>query len=114
MNPQEIMDQIKEAKNELSTLNSKLFNAGREKEYTERAYRVALAKKLLELRAQKCTTAIINDIARGDSKISELRLKRGLAENKFNVIKDVLQNKRMELDCLRSLLTWLRVELKNS
>ncbi|KIL06877.1 hypothetical protein FDC58_12545 [Clostridium botulinum] len=114
MNPQEIMDTIRKAQEELSNLNAKLFKYGREKEYTEQQYRIELSKKLLELRLEKCTTTIINDVARGDKRISDLRLRRGLAENKYSVCQEALRNKRLELECLRSLLTWQRVELNNS
>lgn len=114
MNPQEIMDQIKKAQRELSELNTKLFRYGQEKEYAEQQYKIQLSKKLLQLRTEKCATTIINDIAKGDERISNLRLKRGLAENKYTVCQEALRNKRLELDCLRSLLTWHRVELNNS
>ncbi|EDT74795.1 hypothetical protein [Clostridium butyricum] len=114
MNPQQIMDEIKEAQNQLTRLNQKLFRYGEEKEYTEQRYRIELSKKLLELRMNKCTASIVNDVARGDETISGLKLKRGLAENKYTVCKEALNNKRLELECLRSLLTWQRVELKNT
>lgn len=114
MNPQEIMEQIKKAQRELTILNNKLFQYGQEKEYAEQKYRIELSKKLLELRLNKCTTAIINDIARGDKGISTLRLKRGLADNKYTVCREAINNKRLEIETLRSLLKWQGVEFGNS
>lgn len=114
MNPQQIMEQIEKTKNELSKLNDNLKNFGIQKEKTERIYRIELRKMLLKLRIEKIPTSIIQDVAKGDERISQLRLERGLAENNYITCKEALNNKRIELEALRSLLTWERMELKNS
>ena len=114
MNPQEIMDAIKQAQAEITKKNEELKSFGIKKEYAERTYRVELRKKLLQLRIEKCTTSIIQDVAKGDDHISYLRLQRGLADNSYNVCQEAMRNKRLELEALRSLLTWQRVELNNS
>ena len=114
MNPQQIMEQIEKTKNELSKLNDNLKNFGIQKEKTERIYRIELRKKLLQLRIEKIPSSIIQDIAKGDEKISKLRMERGLAENNYYTCQEALRTKRLEMEILRSLLTWLRVELGNS
>lgn len=114
MNPQQIMDEIRKAQQELSDKNEELRRFGVQKEHAKRTYRIELRKKLLELRSNKCTVAIIQDIAKGDERISFLRLQRGLAENNYTVCQEAMRNKRLELEALRSLLTWQRVELSNS
>ena len=114
MNPQEIMDEIHKAKMELSRLNDNLKNFGIQKEKAERNYRIELRKMLLKLRVDKIPSSIIQDVAKGDERISMLRLERGLAENNYNTCQEALRNKRLELESLRSLLTWERTELKNS
>ncbi|CAI3542927.1 MULTISPECIES: hypothetical protein [Clostridium] len=114
MNPQEIMDEIKKAKNELSKLNDNLKSFGIQKEKAEQIYRIELSKKLLKLRLDKTPSSIIQDVAKGDAYISKLRLERGLAENNYTVCQEALRIKRIELEMLRSLLTWQRVELGNS
>lgn len=114
MNPQEIIDAINKAKYELSKLNDNLKNFGIQKEKAERTYKIELRKELLRLRLEKIPSNIIQDIAKGDEKISQLRLERGLAENNYIVCQEALRNKRLELECLRSLLTWQRVELNNN
>lgn len=114
MNPQQIMDEIHKAKMELSKLNDNLKNFGIQKEKAERVYRIELRKMLLKLRIDKIPSNIIQDVAKGDERISMLRLERGLAENNYNTCQEALRNKRLELEALRSLLTWERTELKNS
>ena len=69
---------------------------------------------LLKLRLDKIPSNIIQDVAKGDDRISQLRLDRGLAENNYTTCQEALRNKRIELEALRSLLTWERTELKNS
>lgn len=114
MNPQQLMESIQETLRDLARLNNKLYQYGKERAYTEQRYRIELNKKLLELRLNKCPTSIINDVARGDKQISQLRLKRDLADNKFYVCKEAISTKKIEIESLRSLLTWQRVELSNT
>ena len=47
---------------------------------TERAYRKALAAKILELRASGIAISACSDIARGESEVSTLKYKRDVAE----------------------------------
>lgn len=114
MTPQQIMDALLNAQTELTELNKKLFSFGKEREYAEQQYRIQLNKKLLQLRIEKCTSTIIQDVAKGDKYISDLRLNKGLAENKYNVCLEAIRDKRLQIETLRSLLTWQRVEYGNS
>ena len=114
MNPQQIMEVLIKAQNELSRLNENYKNFGIQKEKAERTYRIELRKKLIQLRAERVPSSIIQDLAKGDERISQLRLERGLAENNYITCKEAMNNKRIEIDSLRSILTWQRVELGNS
>lgn len=114
MNPQLIMDEIRKVKDDLSRLNDNLKNFGIQKEKADRTYRIELRKMLLKLRLDKVPSNIIQDVAKGDDRISQLRLNRGLAENSYTTCQEALRNKRLELETLRSLLTWERTELENS
>lgn len=114
MNPKEIMDKIELAKIALQKGNDGLKTLGIKKADAEKKYRVELRKELLKLRLEKYPVAIIQDLAKGNEKISQLRLERDLAENSYTVCQEAMRNTRLELETLRSLLTWQRVELKNS
>lgn len=114
MNPQEIMQKIEYAKLALTKGNDELKTLGVKKANAERTYRMEKRKELLKLRLEKCPVAIIQDIAKGDERISYLGLQRDLAENSYNVCQEAIRNTRLEIEILRSLLTWQRVELGNS
>ncbi len=114
MNPQEIMDQIKMNRIALTKGNDELRTLGVKKANAERKYKIELRKELLKLRLEKFPIAIIQDLAKGEEKISFLRLERDLAENAYTVCQEGMRNARLEQEVLRSLLTWQRVELGNS
>lgn len=114
MNPQQVMEALLKAQYDLTKLNDNYKNFGIQKEHTERTYRMELRKKLIQLRAEKTPSSMIQDLAKGDERISQLRLERGLAENNYFTCKEAMNNKRSEIESLRSILTWQRVELGNS
>lgn len=114
MNPQQIMDAILKTQKDLSDLNTNYRNFGIQRANAERKYKMELRKKLLELRIAKTPSNIIQDVAKGDEYISKLRLDRDLAENNYSSCKEAMNNKRLELESLRSFLTWMRAELGNS
>ncbi len=80
----------------------------------EYSYRVAVAKEEISLRAQKLPGNLVYDIARGEERVAKLRLDRDISKIDAEVCKEGLKNVRSELEALRSLLTWQRVELQNS
>lgn len=114
MNPQEIMDQIKMNRIALTKGNDELRTLGVKKANAERKYKIELRKELLKLRLEKYPIAIIQDLAKGEEKISFLRLERDLVENAYTVCQEGLRNIRLEQEILRSLLAWQRVEFGNS
>ena len=82
---------------ELDQLNDQLDEsigalriAGSKKAETERDYRVALAKKIIALRALGTPVTIINDLARGDEEVATLRLKRDVAESEYWTSQEVI------------------------
>ena len=46
--------------------------------------------------------------------IATLRYKRDIAASNYFTCISAIDNKRLEIEVLRSKLTWLRVELKNN
>lgn len=114
MNPQEIMDQIKMNRIALTKGNDELRTLGIKKANAERKYKIELRKELLKLRLEKFPIAIVQDLAKGEEKISLLRLERDLVENAYTVCQEGMRNARLEQEVLRSLLTWQRIELGNS
>ena len=51
-----------------------------------------------------------NTNARGNVKIAQLRLNRDLAKIRYYLMKSSIENIKFEIEVLRSMLFWLRVE----
>ena len=74
---------------------------GAAKSYAEHDYRVALAKKIAELKADGAKVTTIGDEARGDPEIAALKLERDLSEVLYETAKDALLVYRKEIEILR-------------
>ena len=89
--------------NELTIRNAKLEKIGRIKDSLEATYRCELRKELLQL-------SLNNTNARGNGKIAQLRLNRDLAIIRYYLMKMSIEDIKFEIEVLRSMLIWLRVE----
>ena len=114
MNPQQILEQMEMTRQAIIRGNTQLKTLAIKKAEAERNYRVAVRKEILNLRLEKIPTTIINDLVRGNKEVAELRLKRDIAESDYYTCISAIENLRLDIEVLRSKLTWLRVELKNS
>lgn len=114
MNPQGIMIEQRKLKRELSEKNIEYERYLAEKDKAEKLYRIALAKKMAILRIDKHPVSLINDMSRGDEDVAELRFKRDRAVSNCYVCRNKMENLKFEIEINRSLLAWLKEELKNS
>lgn len=114
MNPQQIIEQMEIARQALTRGNTQLKTLAINKAEAERNYRIRKAQEILKLRAEKYPVTIIQDVVKGDKEVAELRLKRDIAESYYYTCISAIENLRLDIEILRSKLTWLRVELKNS
>ena len=80
---QHFFGEIEQLNDELDESVEAMRSAGRKKAQTEHDYRVALAKKIWELRAVKVPVTIVGDLARGDDEVALLKLKRDAAETDY-------------------------------
>ena len=103
MNPEEIINKLEYKVNELTIRNAKLKKLGIIKDRLEATYRCELRKELLQL-------SLNNTNARGNGKIAQLRLNRDLAKIRYYLMKSSIENIKFEIEVLRSMLIWLRVE----
>ena len=103
MNPEEIINKLEYKVNELTIRNEKLKKLGTIKDRLEATYRCELRKELLQL-------SLNNTNARGNGKIAQLRLNRDLAKIRYYLMKSSIENIKFEIEVLRSMLIWLRVE----
>ena len=102
MNPEEIINKLEYKVNELTIRNAKLKKLGIIKDRLEATYRCELRKELLQL-------ALNNTNARGNEKIAQLRVNRDLAKIRYYLMKSSIENIKFEIEVLRSILIWLRV-----
>lgn len=115
LTPVQIMNELEQCKNALTQGNTKLKSLGVEKSKSEYNYRIELAKELCRLRTfDKTPVSIIGDMARGNKRIATLRLQRDIAKISYESCKENLRQISQDIEVLRSMLTYLRVELKNS
>ena len=103
MNPEKIINKLEYKVNELTIRNEKLKKFGTIKDRLEATYRCELRKELLQL-------SLNNTNARGNGKIAQLRLNRDLAKIRYYLMKSSIENIKFEIEVLRSMLIWLRVE----
>jgi hypothetical protein len=115
MTPDELMTKIKDKTIELNQKEIDSVKFGRDKASTERFYRVELSKELMKLRVvEHLPIALIGNIAKGDERISQLRLNRDLAESNYFISIEAIRNIRLEIETLRSFLAFERKEIHGS
>ena len=102
INIEVIINKLEYKVNELTIRNAKLKKLGIIKDRLEATYRCELRKELLQL-------ALNNTNARGNEKIAQLRLNRDLAKIRYYLMKSSIENIKFEIEVLRSILIWLRV-----
>ena len=109
MNPEEIINKLEYKVNELTIRNAKLKKLGIIKDRVEATYRCELREELLRLSLNNTKISITDDIARDNAKIAQLRLNRDLAKIRYYLMKSSIENIKFEIEVLRSILIWLRV-----
>lgn len=114
MTPGDIMQKLNTCILAIQKGNVELKSLGLKKAKAEREYRIALQKEMLKLKTDGFKVTIIPDMARGNEIVANLRLNRDVAESTYYCCRDGIKYLETEIDILRSQLTWLRTEFKNS
>ena len=112
VNLEVIINKLEYKVNELTLRNAKLKKLGVIKDRLEATYRCELRKELLRLSINSTKISIIDDIEGDNANLAQLRLNRDLAEIRYYSMKSSIENIKFEIEVLRSLLTWLRVEFQ--
>ena len=112
VNLEVIINKLEYKANELTLRNAKLKKLGVIKDRLEAKYRCELRKELLGLSINGTKISIIDDIARDNTNLAQLRLNRDLAEIRYYSMKSSIENIKFEIEVLRSMLTWLRLEFE--
>jgi hypothetical protein len=98
------MDMIGEVFRKSELLETALAESGKRGRVlaeAERAYRVALAKKILLLREDGFPATLIGDLAKGDDEVARLKLDRDCAEAVYDSSREAINVYKKEIDVLR-------------
>ena len=78
---------------------------GQKKAQTEHDYRVALSKRLLELRAAGQPVTHLLEIAKGEPEIAGLRLERNIAESLYESAQEAINVQKLKIRVLENQLS---------
>jgi len=110
---QKIMNGMTRKQLELTQKNDEYPSLAENKAQKERAYRMAKAKKIVELRADGMPVTIIPDLVKGDSHVSQLRLEYIVAEGVLKACSNSIRGILSAIDTYRSMLSFLKSERPN-
>ena len=94
---QDLMIEMRDLRNTLSTAISELKRRGRDKAKAEQEYRVALAKEILIQRDAGMPVTIISDICRGKAEIAKLKFERDFAETLYETCLQKIYQCKIEM-----------------
>lgn len=85
---------------------------GRDYAQAEHDYRVALAKKMLQLRAEGIPATISQDVCRGEPEIAKLRLQRDIAQTIHEAAQETIRVWKLEATLMEAQISreWGRKE----
>ena len=75
----------------------------------ERFYRVALAKRILELKAEGMPATVCQDLARGDKTVADLRYERDVAQGVLDVAEQRAWRGSADRKDIQELIAWSRI-----
>lgn len=95
-----LTQELAQRRRDLHRALSELGPRGAEKSRTERDYRIALKKRLAELKADGQPTTIVGDLARGDDEVADLKMKRDMAEVLYDSAKEAINVIKLDIRVL--------------
>lgn len=98
----DVKEAIYASSQRLDKSSREIYSLARAKAESERDYRMALARKIMELRADGVQATLIPDIARGET--SDLKFNRDLTRDIFNSARDSMRALQSQLSSLQSIL----------
>lgn len=118
--PRKVIQEIEKCRAKMSRYQKRLIELVSQSAKAEMEYRMALAKKQLELKDRpkeeggKVQITILKDIAKGDPEVAELLYKRDETEKLYRVGLQVSRDIQAELNSLQSELKHLQKEAEGT
>ena len=97
---QDLINELNHHRQSLNYAIKELKERGNNKAKAERDYRVALAKKMLELREKGTPVTIISDLCRGDEEIARLKMERDIAESLYDSNMQFIYSTKLNIDII--------------
>lgn len=110
MNPGEVVDKLNTSMLLLQEGNIELKKLSVLMAESKRVYAIALNKEILKLRTQGVPVTIMLQIAKGDEVVAQKRFEKDIAESSYFCCRDGIENLKAEIDTLRSLLSFMKME----
>ncbi|HZK00964.1 MAG TPA: hypothetical protein VFC79_13185, partial [Tissierellaceae bacterium] len=95
---QDLQVELNHHRQSLNYAIKELKERGNNKAKAERDYRVALAKKMLELREKGTAVTIISDLCRGDEEIARLKMERDIADTLYDSNMQFIYSTKLNID----------------
>ena len=99
---QDLINELNYHRQSLNYAIKELKERGNNKAKAERDYRVALAKKMLELRDKGTPVTIISDLCRGDEDIARLKMERDIAESLYESNMQFIYATKLNIDIIQN------------
>ena len=99
-----IIGELKSINKRLSDCYKTMWEEGKRYSSDERDYKIALQKRILELKAEGMSVTLIPDIARGTEIVADLKFKRDVSERKYETAKESVRSLRTIASVYQSIL----------
>ena len=114
LTPNQIMTGMAEKNRQLSMKNTELGELSEKKAAAERDYNIAFAKEIMNLKLEDEKVTLIQNLAKGDKTVAELKCKADIADGVYRACTEKIRDIRTSIDTYRSILSFLKEELQRS
>lgn len=114
LTPAEILNGLRQKNQLLTAKNEEYQQLVKEKAEAERAYSVALAQKMLELKTNGQSVTLIKDLAKGDPTVAKLKLTWDVQDGVTRACLKSIGAITNQIDSYRSILSWLKAEYRRT
>jgi len=97
-----IRDTSNQLDDDIKTLTDKIKKSAK----AEQKYRVALSRKIIELKSEKMPVTLIADVARGSDEVSNVKFNRDLETETYKASKEILKAREAQLSSLQTLIKY--------
>jgi hypothetical protein len=111
MNPTKYLKGLDQKNRELSMKNSEFQELNEKRAKAEYAHSVALARKILELKAEGQAATLIPKLAAGDKVVAQLKMEMDVADGVCRACRESMRNLHGMIDSYRTTLSWLKAEM---